>query len=79
MPSRVAVDETAVKINGEQSWLYAATEVDTKLILDVAVFGRYGTGPAAAFLHGLTEKHDCSEPVFLVDQYGIGLHLLDWG
>jgi len=69
-PSRVAVDETAVKINGEQSWLYAAIDVDTKLILDVALFGRHGTDPAAAFLHGLTEKHDCSEAVFLVDQYG---------
>jgi len=69
-PSRVAVDETAVKINGEQSWLYAAVDVDTKLILDVALFGRHGTDPAAAFLHGLTEKHDCSEAVFLVDQYG---------
>ena len=66
-PSRVAVDETAVKINGEQSWLYAAVDVDTKLILDVALFGRHGTDPAAAFLHGLTEKHDCSEAVFLVD------------
>ncbi|WP_323677924.1 IS6 family transposase [Halorubellus sp. PRR65] len=69
-PSRVAVDETAVKINGEQSWLYAAIDVETKLILDVALFGRHGTDPAAAFLHGLTEKHDCSEAVFLVDQYG---------
>ena len=39
-PSRVAVDETAVKINGEQSWLYAAIDIDTKLILDVALFGR---------------------------------------
>jgi putative transposase len=40
------------------------------LILDVALFGRYGTDPAAAFLHDLTEKPDCSEAVFLVDQYG---------
>jgi putative transposase len=50
--------------------LYAAIDVDTKLILDVALFGRHSTDPAAAFLHGLTEKHDCSEAVFLVDQYG---------
>jgi putative transposase len=66
-PSRVAVDETAVKINGEQSWLYAAIGVDTKLLLDVALFGRHGTDTAAASLHGLTEKHDCSEAVFLVN------------
>ncbi|MCF2208079.1 IS6 family transposase [Halobacterium salinarum] len=69
-PSRVAVDETAVKINGEWSWLYAAIDIDTKLILDVTLFGRHGTDPAAAFLSGLTEKHDLSEAEFLVDQFG---------
>jgi putative transposase len=69
-PSRVAVDETAVKINGEWSWLYAAIDLDTKLILDAQLFGRHGTDPAAAFLHGLRKKHDLSETVFLVDQFG---------
>ncbi len=69
-PKRVAVDETAVKINGEWSWFYAAIDVETKLILDVALFKRHGTDPAAAFLHRLTEKHDLPEAVFLVDQYG---------
>ncbi len=68
-PSRVAVDETAVKITGDWSWVYAAIDLDTRLILDVAVFGRRGTDPAAAFLHRLTEKHDLSETVFLVDGY----------
>ncbi|ELY92004.1 IS6 family transposase [Natrinema altunense] len=69
-PSRVAIDETAVKINGDWSWVYAAIDLDSRLILDVAVFGRRGTDPAAAFLHRLTEKHDLSEVVFLVDGYG---------
>ena len=69
-PKRVAVDETAVKINGEWSWLYAAIDIDTKLILDVALFGRHGTDPAAAFLHRLDEKYDLSDTVFLVDQFG---------
>ncbi|MDH5021448.1 IS6 family transposase [Halobacterium rubrum] len=69
-PSRVAVDETAVKINGEWSWLYAAIDIETKLILDVALFGQHGTDPAAAFLAGLREKHDLSEAEFLVDQFG---------
>ncbi|QRV17817.1 IS6 family transposase (plasmid) [Haloterrigena salifodinae] len=69
-PSRVAVDETAVKINGDRSWMYAAIDLDTKLILDVELFGRRGTDPAAAFLHGLTEKHDLSDAEFLVDGYG---------
>ncbi|ADQ68510.1 hypothetical protein C499_14090 [Halogeometricum borinquense DSM 11551] len=47
-PKRVAVDEAAVKINGEWSWLYAAIDTETKLILDVELFGRHGTDPAAA-------------------------------
>ncbi|RLM48925.1 IS6 family transposase, partial [Halorubrum sp. Atlit-28R] len=66
-PKRVAVDETAVKINGEWSWLYAAIDTETKLLLDVELFGRHGTDPAAAFLYRLSEKHDHSDAVFLVD------------
>ena len=69
-PSRVAVDETAVRINGEWSWVYDAIDLDTKLLLDAAVFGRRGTDPAAAFLHGLTQKYECSQAVFLVDGFG---------
>ena len=63
-PRRVAVDETAVKINGEWSWLYVAIDLDTKLISHVAVYKHHGTDPAAAFLRALTEKHDCSAAVF---------------
>ncbi|MCD2199320.1 IS6 family transposase [Halobacterium sp. KA-4] len=69
-PSRVAVDETAVKSNGEWSWLNTAINLGTKLIFDVALFGRHGTDPAAAFLSGLVEKHDLSDTIFLVDQFG---------
>jgi putative transposase len=36
----------------------------------VALFGRHGTDPVAAFLSGLDEKHDLSDTVFLVDQFG---------
>ncbi|GAB7120046.1 hypothetical protein JCM9743_25110 [Natrinema sp. JCM 9743] len=50
--------------------MYAAIDTATKLILDVALFRRHGTDPAAAFLHRLDEKHDLSEAEFLVDQFG---------
>jgi putative transposase len=50
--------------------LYAAIDTETKLILDVALFGRHGTDPAAAFLHRLDEKYDLSDTVVLVDQFG---------
>jgi len=69
-PRWVAVDETAVKNNRKWSWLYAAIDLDTNVILDVALFKRHGTDPAAAFLHGVCEKHDCSETVFLADAFG---------
>jgi len=39
-------------------------------LLEVDVFSRRGTDPAAAFLHQLTEKHDPAETVFLVDAGG---------
>jgi transposase-like protein len=69
-PTRVAVDETAVQINGDWSWLYAAIDIKAKLILGVAVFDRRGTDSAAAFLRELAEKHDLAETLFLVDGYG---------
>lgn len=36
--------------------MYAAIDVEAKLILHVAVFKRHGTDPVAAFLHEVTEK-----------------------
>ena len=69
-PTRVAVDETAVKINGEWSWVYAAIDTETKLLLDIDVFDRHGTDQAAAFLGDLAERHGLSDAVFLVDGYG---------
>jgi len=69
-PSRVAVDETAVKIGIEQHWLYAAIDVETKLLLGAVVSERRGTDPAAEFLGRLAEKYDLSETTFLVDGMG---------
>ncbi len=69
-PTRVAVDETAVRINGEWSWVYDAIILDEKVLLDIAVFRRRGTDPMAVFLHGLTEKHNLSDTEFLVDGAG---------
>jgi len=49
----------------------AAIDLDSWLILDVTVFGRQGTDPAAAFLHRLAEKkNDLDDTVFFVDDYG---------
>jgi len=69
-PSRVAVDEKQIEIDGEEQWLYAAIDTDSKLLLEVDVYSRRGTDPAAAFLHRLTEKHDVADTEFLVDAGG---------
>ncbi|MBX0298003.1 IS6 family transposase [Halomicroarcula sp. F27] len=69
-PSRVAVDETAVQIGTEWYWLYVAVDLDSLYLLDIDVFSRHGTDPAAAFLHRLTEKYDVAETDFLIDGYG---------
>jgi len=68
--SRVAVDEKQIEVDGEKKWLYAAVDVDSKLLLEVDVFSRRGTDPATAFLHRLTQKHNVAETVFLVDAGG---------
>ena len=69
-PSRVAVDEKQIKIDGDKKWLYAAIDTDSKLLLEVDVFSRRGPDPAATFLHRLTEKHDVADAEFLVDAGG---------
>jgi putative transposase len=69
-PSRVAVDEKQIEGDGETKWLYAAIDTDSKLLLEIDVYSRRGTDPAAAFLHRLTEKHDVSDAEFLVDAAG---------
>ncbi len=69
-PSRVNVDETQSKINGEIKRLYAAIGIEPKLPLEVNVYSSRGTDPAAAFLHRLTEKHNIADTEFLVG--GIG-------
>jgi putative transposase len=69
-PSRVAVYELAVRINGEPHWLYAAIDTETKLLLGAELFERRGTDAATVFLRSLTRKHDFADTVFLVDGYG---------
>jgi transposase-like protein len=49
-PTRVAVDETAVRINDELSWVYTAIDLETKLLLGVSHSERRGTDSATEFL-----------------------------
>ena len=59
-----------MQIGTEWQWCYDAIDLDSMVVLDVEVFSRRGTDPAAAFLHRLTERHDLSAAELLVDSFG---------
>jgi putative transposase len=50
--------------------LYAAINVDSKVVLHVQISEHRGTDPAAEFLRELKEKHRVSDAEFLVDGMG---------
>ena len=69
-PSRVAVDEKQIEVDGEKKWLYAAIDTESTFLLEIDVYSHRWTNPAAAFLYRLTAKHDVSDTEFLVDGGG---------
>jgi transposase-like protein len=66
-PNHVALDETVIRVNDEQYWLYAAVDPETNKILHIRLFPTYTTALTELFLRELREKHDVSDAVFLVD------------
>jgi Transposase and inactivated derivatives len=70
-PDRVAVDEKQIQLeNEEKAWLYAAIDVETKVVLHVRISQHRGRDPAEQFLSELKEKHRVSDAEFLVDGMG---------
>jgi putative transposase len=66
-PNHVALDESVIRINDQQYWLYAAVDPETNIFLHIRLFSTYTTGLTEIFLHELREKHDVDDAVFLVD------------
>jgi transposase-like protein len=66
-PDHVAVDETVIRLNEDQYWLYAAVDPETNKLLHTRLEPTTTTVLAQSFLRGLSEKHDVSDAVFLVD------------
>jgi transposase-like protein len=66
-PNHVALDETVIRINDQQYWLYAAVDPETNKFLHIRLFSTYTTGLTEIFLSELCEKHDVETAVFLVD------------
>ena len=48
-PSRVAVDEKQIEIDGEDKWPYAAVDTESKFLLEIHVYSRRGIIPRRRF------------------------------
>jgi putative transposase len=66
-PDHVAVDETVIRLNDEQYWLYAAVDPETNELLHTKLQPTRTNVLAHAFFTELREKHDVDDAVFLVD------------
>jgi putative transposase len=66
-PNQVAVDETVIRINDQQYWLYAAVNPETNEHLHVRLFSTTTTALTEIFLRELREKHNVEDALFLVD------------
>ena len=66
-PNQIAVDETVIRINDQQFWLYAAANPATNEILHLRLFSTTTTALTEMFLKELQQKHDVETAVFLVD------------
>ena len=70
-PDRIAVDEKQIQLEEEQkAWLYAAIDVDSKVVLHARLSQRRGTEPATTFLRELKEEHRVADAEFFVDGMG---------
>ncbi len=66
-PDHVAVDETVIRLNDEQYWLYAAVDPETNELLHTKLEPTTNKVIAHAFFTELREKHDVENAVFLID------------
>ncbi|QCW02940.1 IS6 family transposase [Natrinema pallidum] len=66
-PNHVAIDETVIRIDEHQYWLYAAVDPETNKILHIRLFLTTTIALTERFLQELTEKYDVEDAVFLVD------------
>ncbi|WP_097009704.1 IS6 family transposase [Natronoarchaeum philippinense] len=66
-PDHVVLDETVIRINGQQFWLYAAVDPTTNKFLHIRLLTTTTTALSQQFLRELCEKSDLGDTVFLVD------------
>ena len=66
-PNYVAVDETVIRVNEQQYWLFAAVAPDTDRLLHVRLFPTRTQALTEIVLTVLREKHLVDDAIFLVD------------
>ena len=66
-PNQITLDETVIRINDQQYWLYAAANPETNELLHIRLYSTTTTALTEMFLQELREKHDVENAVFLVD------------
>jgi len=70
-PDRVAVDEKQIQLEEEQiAWLYAAIDVESKVVLHARFLRNRGRDSAETFLDELKGKHRVFDAEFLIDGMG---------
>ena len=67
IPDHVAVDETVIRLNDEQYWLYAAIDTETSELLHTTLEPTTKKVISHAFFAELREKHDVDDAVFLIN------------
>lgn len=65
--NHIAVDETVIRLNGEQYWLYTAVDPESNELLHTQLEPTRTKVIASAFFTKLREKHDIEDAVFLID------------
>jgi len=78
-PDHIAVDETVIRIDGQQYWLYAAVNPNSNKFLHIRLFPTTTTALTERFLQEPREKHDVEDAVFLVDHAQHLKTALQWG
>ena len=70
-PDRIAVDEKQIQLAEKQkAWLYAAIDIDSKVVLHARLSQCRGTEPATTFLQELQEQHRVADAEFFVNGMG---------
>jgi transposase-like protein len=63
----IAVDETCVKVNGEQYWVYSALDIDRNELISMRVYPTRNSLTSKSFLKGVL-KYCEGKPEFIVDK-----------